>query len=186
VSDALLEVEREICSSFSVDPVKASVSFLGVAPIEVLRFDEGDDSTYVTLGMSRDPMSDPGLMSVATDGPRAELMLRVRGARDWPDVWRQLAVLAAAPAVEGVVYRPDMTVDLGQPIAAGSRCTGALLAESGSVSTDAGPVDLLRLLPATPNELAWCRVRGAAELIARWAEQDVDNADLARVPARLD
>ena len=39
------------------------------------------------------------------DGPRAELMLHLRDPADeHADVWRRLAVLAAAPAVEGVVY----------------------------------------------------------------------------------
>ena len=97
-------------------------------------------------------------------------------------------MLAAAPAVEGVVYRADMTVDLGGPMAARSSCTGGVLAQSPlrPVVTAAGPVAVLQVLPATPNELAWCRVRGAAALRALWDEQGVDLLDLGRHQVALD
>ena len=119
---------------------------------------------------------------------RAELLVHLRDPADeFADLWRALAVLAAAPVVEGVVYSPDMTVDSGQPLAARSRCTGGVLAESpvDPVPTGAGPVRILQLIPATPNELAWCRIQGAAALRERWAAQQLDLADLARPGAFL-
>jgi hypothetical protein len=122
-------------------------------------------------------------------GPRAELLLQVRDPADeFADVWRRLALLAAAPAVEGVVYSPGMSVDLGEPLVPGSACTGVVITESalGDLATPAGPVTVLQALPATSAELAWCRVRGSAALRERWAEQRVDGLDLHRRGVRLD
>src|SRR5262249_16359565 len=104
------------------------------------------------------------------------------------EVWRQLAVLAAAPAVESVVYTPGMTVDLGQPLASGSRCTGAVVIDSPiePVPTPLGSVAVLQLVPATSTELAWCRVHGSDALRERWSAQHVDLLDLARSAAALD
>jgi hypothetical protein len=85
--------------------------------------------------------------------------------------------------VEGAVYRPDMTVDIGAPLAAGSRCTGALVVPSPIPDVavpDAQPVRVLQLLPATQGELAWARVRGGAELRRRWEEAGTDVLDLGR------
>jgi hypothetical protein len=81
-----------------------------------------------------------------------------------------------------------MTVDTGQPIAVGTRCTGGVLVESpiGSVATPSGPVDVLQVLPATSTELAWCRVQGSAALRERWTAQGCDLTDLTRPAARLD
>ena len=123
------------------------------------------------------------------EGPRAELVLLCRdGADEHVDVWRQVAILAAAPAVEGVVYSAGMTVDLGQPIAAGSRCTGALVVDApiAAVAAAPGPVSLLQVVPATATELAWCRVRGSAALRERWAEHATDLLDLRRAAVSLD
>jgi hypothetical protein len=126
---------------------------------------------------------------VAADGPRAELMLHLHDPTDErADIWRRLAVLAAAPAVEGVVYAAGMSVDLGEPLAAGSACTGVLVGESSlaSITTGAGPVAILRVIPATATELAWCRVRGSAALLERWADEGTDLLDLARRAVPLD
>ena len=81
-----------------------------------------------------------------------------------------------------------MTVDLGRPMVAGSRCTGGLLTESpvADVATALGPVRVLQVEPATATELAWCRVHGGAELRRRWADHDVDLLDLARPAVELD
>jgi hypothetical protein len=116
-------------------------------------------------------------------------MLHLRDPGDrFTDVWRQLAVLAAAPAVEGVVYSAGMTVDLGQALVHGSSCTGAVLTPGAvtPVETTAGLVEILLAVPATPNELAWSRVRGSGELHQRWLDQGVDLLDLARGSAKLD
>jgi hypothetical protein len=183
------EVDAALRTHFAHAPVRASVSFVGVDPIEVLRFEPiPDERAYLSLGMSRHPMTAATADVVSADGPRAELLLHLRdGADRLTDVWRQVALLAAAPAVEGVVYRAGMTVDLGQPIAAGSGCTGALVTESPltDVDTTQGTVAVLQLVPATPTELAWCRVHGTAALRERWAEQQVDLLDLHRRAADL-
>jgi hypothetical protein len=188
--DPLAGVEAALCDHFAQQPVRASVSFVGVQPIEVLRFEPvPGERAYVSLGMSRTRMTAASAGVVDTTGPRAELLLHLRDEIDaHVDVWRQFAVLAAAPSVEGVVYAAGVTVDLGQPLAPGSGCTGALVVPSplGAVATAAGQVDVLQVLPATPNELAWCRVRGGAALRERWAHQGVDLLDLLRPSADLE
>jgi hypothetical protein len=165
------------------------MSFLGVEPIDVLRFEPiPGEVAYLSLGMSRHPMSAPSSVEIVpTHGPRAEFMLHVREAGGHADAWRQLAVLAAAPAVEGVVYSPGMTVDLGQPLATGSRCTGVVVLESAiaPIDTEGGPVDVFSATPATSTELAFSRVHGSAALRERWASQLIDLLDLGRRAADL-
>lgn len=188
-ADVLAQVEHALVEHFGSRPLRASVSFVGVEPVDVLRFEPiPDERAYVSLGMARHPMVAADEMVRSDTGPRAELVLHLRDPADtFADVWRRLAVLAAAPSVEGVVYRPGMTVDLGAPLAAGSRCTGVLTSTSpiGPLTTDAGPVEVIRVVPATPDELAWCRVRGTAALEERWRDGGIDLLDLARRPVRL-
>lgn len=182
--DVLGDVDRALREHFGQVPNRASVSFLGVEPIEVLRFEPvPDEVAYLSLGMSRRPMTAAADVVMATDGPRAELMLHVREShRPYPDVWRHVAILAAAPAVEGVVYTVGMTVDLGQPIAAGSRCTGGVVVESAvaAINTSGGSVAVLQVQPATSTELAWSRVHGTTALREQWAAQEIDLLDLGR------
>jgi hypothetical protein len=85
------------------------------------------------------------------------------------------------------VYANGMTIDVGEPLVAGSHCTGAVIAESrfADVDTGVGGVALLEMLPATSNELAWSRVHGAAAVRARWAREGVDPADLSRATTAL-
>jgi hypothetical protein len=186
----LSAVEAALIDHFGSPPARASVSFVGVEPIEVLRFEPiPGERAYLTLGMSRRPMTGADAEVLDAAGPRGELMLHVRDAADRDvDVWRRLALLAAAPAVEGVVYRDDMSVDLGEPLVAGSACTGVVIlpAPIDDVPVQGGSVRIWSATPATANELAWCRVRGVAALRERWADQDVDLLDLHRSPARLD
>lgn len=185
----LAAVEAALVEHFAQQPARASVSFVGVEPIEVLRFEPTPgERAYVSLGMARRPMTGAEQVLQSQDGPRAELMLHVQDPTDsFRDIWRGLAVLAAAPAVEGVVYGPGMSVDTAQPLAPGCRCTGGVLVEApvGPVATAAGPVDVLQLVPATPNELAWCRVQGSAALRERWRAQGTELADLSRPGAVL-
>jgi hypothetical protein len=96
-------------------------------------------------------------------------------------------MLAAAPIVEGVVYRAKMTVEIGAPLVAGSTCVGVVLTESPlpAIDTPAGPVAILQSVPATQTELAWCRVRGSALLTARWRERGTDLLDLSRSAVAL-
>ena len=182
--DPIAAVDAALAEHFGHRPVRASVSFVGVDPIEVLRFEPiPDERAYLSLGMSRLPMTAADADVLTGDGPRAELMMHLRdGADRFVDVWRQVALLAATPAVEGVVYAAGMTVDLGQPLAAGSRCTGVVIVESpiAAIATAAGDVAVYQAVPATQAELAWCRVRGNAELRQRWADADTDLLDLGR------
>src|SRR5205807_2435238 len=127
---------------------------------------------YVSLGMSRRPMTSAAEEVADPSGPRAELMLHLHTTTPGADAaWRAVAVLAASPVVEGVVYRPGMTVDTEQPLTPGSRCTGAVVAASplaavpvGEVEAHAADVEVFQLLPATANELAWSRVHGTQAL----------------------
>jgi hypothetical protein len=166
------------------------MSFVGVQPIDVLRFDPAPgERAFVTLGMSRQPMTGTAERIRAVHGPRAELILHVRDPDGrCTEVWRRLAVLAAAPEVEGVVYAPGMSVDLGAPLAAGSACTGVVILESRlpAAVTEAGLVAILCAMPATATELAWCRVRGSPALRAHWTKAEADLLDLFRAPVRLD
>lgn len=191
--DILPLVERSYRRHYRLEPVRASVSFVGVEPIEVLRFqDEAQTGNvtithYLSLGMSRYPMVDPSASVIEeSTAPRAELLISAHGIVT--DLWRQLAVLAASPAVEGAVYSRGTRVDLGQPLSSGSRCTGAVLADGPMPSIKvAGLADvaILQLLPATANELAWARVHGSDQLTQRWAESGTDLADMLRESVSL-
>jgi hypothetical protein len=186
----LTAVEAVLVEHFGHRPQRASVSFVGVDPIEVLRFEPiPGERAYLTLGMSRHPMTGAAEAVVAPDGPRAELMLHLRDPTDQhADVWRRLALLAAAPAVEGVVYKAGMSVDLGEPFTPGSACTGVVVHDSviGEIDVEDAPVAVLQVLPATSTELAWCRVRGSAALRDRWTAAGTDLLDLGRRPVALD
>ncbi|MGN6607745.1 MAG: suppressor of fused domain protein [Jatrophihabitans sp.] len=174
--------------------MRATVSFLGVEPIDVLRYEPiPGEVVYLSLGMSRRPMTSAADAMTDPGAPRAELMLHLHvDTLGVEGVWRTLAVLAAAPVVEGVVYRPGMTVDTEQPLAPGSRCTGAVVTVSplepvpvGDLEPHAADVQVLQLLPATANELAWGRVHGTQRLQELWREQGCDLLDLARDPVTL-
>jgi len=170
--------------AFGAAPARASVSFVGVEPIEVLRFSGPDSVWLVTLGMSRRVMGDNGA-GIDQDGLRAELVVQLHG--DGGDLWRRLAVLAAAPVVEGVIYLAGMTVDLMMTLDASSICTGGVIgpAELAPIATTAGEVRLLRFVPATATELAFSRVHGAAALQERWGQAGTDLLDLSRPAVAL-
>jgi hypothetical protein len=187
----LVEVEAHLLSVLGQDSGRAGVSFLGTERIDVLRF--GPDASglvrYVTLGMSRTPMGDPGAEIVLAYGPRAELLLTVSGPRD--SVLRRLAVLAASPAVEGVVVAPGAGLDLGEPLWDAARFTAVLVGAPGGLVPDLPlgdglePVRFLPLLPMTPHEAAWKRVHGAAALEQRWLETGTDLRDPDRAGTDL-
>lgn len=186
----LAEVEAALRRYFEQEPSRAEVSFVGVNPVRVLRFVPlPGRRAYVSLGMSRQPMTGAAQTVQQADGPRAELLVEIRDPSDeLSELWRSLAVLAAAPVVEGVVYTAGISVDTGQPLVPGSWCTGGVLAVStlSPIPTDGGAVRIMQLLPATPNELAWCRVHGSEPLRQRWTGQGTDLADLRRGGAELD
>ncbi len=100
----------------------ASVTFLGVEPIDVLRF--GPDvrlgiegvNHHVSLGCSRHPMVEPSDMLVDPHrGPRAEVVVSLRGPTP-TGLSQSIAVVAAAPAVEGLILVPDALIDLETPL----------------------------------------------------------------------
>ncbi|MEV7183817.1 suppressor of fused domain protein [Kitasatospora sp. NPDC093102] len=189
----LAAVEARLLSTFGEPAGRAAVTFLGADRIEVLRF--GPDAEglvrYATLGMSAAPMADPtSPVADQVRGPRAELVLTVRGGRD--SVLRTLATFAATPQVEGLVVAPGGSLDLGSPLWDGAPFTSVLAAEPGGLVEDleladpADPVRFLPLLPMTPNEAGWKRVHGAAALRERWLDQGTDLRDPDRRGVRLD
>ena len=95
--ELLTLVEAHLAGVLGHDTGRASVSFVGTDRIDLLRFGPDEDGLvrYATIGMSRAPMS--GTSELTTEGPRAELVLSVRGLHD--TVLRRLAALAASPAV---------------------------------------------------------------------------------------
>lgn len=187
----LVEVEAHLVGAFGQDSGRAGVSFLGTERIDVLRFGPDPEGLvrYATVGMSRAPMGDPGAELVLADGPRAELLLSVSGLHD--SALRRLAVVAASPAVEGVVITPGAGLDLGEPLWDGARFTAVLVAGPGGqvpdlpVGEGLEPVRFLPVLPMTPNEAAWKRVHGAAALEERWLLQALDLRDPRRPEADL-
>ena len=188
--DVVPLVEAHMVSVLGPDSGRAGVSFLGTERVDILRF--GPDGSgvvrYVSLGMSRAPMGDPGTELVDQHGPRAELVLSVRGLQD--SVLRRLATLAASPAVEGVVIGPGAGLDLGEPLWDGGRFTAVLVGEPGGLVPDLAlegeePVRFLPLFPMTPNEAAWKRVHGAEALEERWLTQGCDLRDPDRRQADL-
>ena len=188
-SDHLARVDAALTEHFGQVPSRASVSYVGVDPIEVLRFEPiPGERLYVSLGMGRHPMTSATEAVMSTTGPRAELMIHLSDPTDrFADVWRRLALLAASPAVEGVVYADGMTVDLGEPLVSGSNCTGAVVSASpiAAIATDVGDIEILQLTPATQNELAWSRIHGTAELRQRWTDEQTDLLDLSRRTVEL-
>ncbi|MFN2523150.1 MAG: suppressor of fused domain protein [Mycobacteriales bacterium] len=188
--ELLVHVEAHLLTAFGEDSGRAGVSFLGAERIDVLRFGPDPDGLvrYATLGMSRAPMGDPGAEVVLSDGPRAELVLSVRGLQD--SVLRRLAVLAASPSVEGVVLTPGAGLDLGEPLWEGCRFTAVLVGQPGGLVPDlpvdgSEPVRFLPLLPMTPNEAAWKRVHGAEALEERWLAAGADLRDPVRAEVSL-
>jgi hypothetical protein len=185
-------VRERLTEAFEGPVASASVTFLGTEPLEVLRF--GPDSAgvvrYASVGISRRPMHPPTAAVVdPVRGPRAELVLSLRPARD--DVLRSLAVLAATPDVEGVVLAAGVTLDLQTPLWDGAKVSAALLGEPGGLVPDldlvaAGalaalddvqPVRFLPVLPMTASEAALSRAKGAALVQQLWLEAGTDLRD---------
>jgi hypothetical protein len=192
LDEVLVAVEARLISTFGEPDARAAVTFIGADRIEVLRFRAEEGLVrYATLGMSGSPMADPTVVVAdPVRGPRAELLLTVRGGRD--EVLRPLATLAASPQVEGLVVAPGASLDLGGPVWGGAPFTGFLVAEPGGLVEDlalpepADPVRFLPLLPMTPNEAAHKRVHGAAELRERWLRHGTDLRDPNRRGVPLD
>ncbi|MDL9946017.1 suppressor of fused domain protein [Gordonia sp. ABSL11-1] len=183
-------IDDHLAATLASAPQRASVTFLGVEPIDVLRFVSGDDVLYVTVGCSRHPMADPtDLHADPLRGPRAELVVRMHGSTALPGLHRRMATLAAAPAVEGLVLDVDALVDLSEQLWDGAMCTAVLLEadDLGEVTLDAPrePVRFLRAVPITANEAAWVRLKGADALRGAWREAGIDVMSPDRAGATL-
>lgn len=192
--DVLERVRSGVLGHFGVDRTgvdSASVTFLGLEPIEILRVVRDDHVHYLTLGGSRHPMGDPGeLLADPVRGPRAELALTLHaGLGAASGLARTLGVLAASPAVEGVVLQADALIDLSEPIWHNAPFTAVLLGESDIpevvLPEPAEPVRYLTVTPLTATEAAWVRLRGAQALRDAWAEAGIDVRDPNRAAASL-
>lgn len=177
------------------EPDVASVTFLGAQPIEVLRFRAGADGAvhYVSLGCSRHPMVDPtALVADPLRGPRAEVVLRLRDPGPATGLARSLAVVAATPAVEGVVLVPDALIDLGSPLwtrpSGRAPFTAVLLGRSDiaelPLDPPRDPVSFVAATPITATEAAWVRLKGADAMREAWQADGVDVLDPNRRAAQ--
>lgn len=178
-------------AGLSTEPDSASVTFLGVERIEVLRFgpDRNGVFHYVSLGCSRHPMGDP--TALAADpllGPRAEIVVSLRDTVPTPGLARTVALLAATPAVDGVVLLPDALIDLGSALWSPSPFTAVLLGDSAvpALLLDAPrePVTFLSATPISANEAAWVRLKGVAAMREAWQADGVDILDPQRRAAQ--
>jgi hypothetical protein len=164
---------------------------LGAEPIEILRFTAGPKGLthYVSLGCSRHPMTDPTQPGADPErGPRAEVVLPQRDAGPVRGLARSLAVVAATPAVEGVVLAADALIDLGTPLWKHAPFTAVLLGHSdiADLPLDAprDPVTFLSATPITATEAAWVRLKGAEAMRQAWLDDGVDVRDPNRRAAR--
>ncbi|MFE3252450.1 suppressor of fused domain protein [Streptomyces sp. NPDC059209] len=208
MAEVLSLVEARLRTALGEPDSRAAMTFVGTDRVEVLRFlDTGGRAEpgesqgpggavvrYATLGMSARPMADPTVVVADPQrGPRAELVLSVRaGLADTDKVLRPLAVLAASPQVEGLVVAPGAALEVGEPLWPGAPFSSVLVAESGGLVADLeldaplDPVRFLPLLPMTPNEAAWKRVKGAQALQERWLAHGTDLRDPLRGSVPLD
>jgi hypothetical protein len=177
------------------EPDSASVTFLGTETIEVLRFRSGPDGLvhYVSLGCSRHPMGDPTEILVdQLRGPRAEVVLRLRDPGPVTGIARSVAVVAATPAVDGVVLVADALIDLGSPLWARPSgrvpFTAVLLGRSDipdlQLELPRDPVNFLSATPITATEAAWVRLKGAEAMRQAWHTDGVDVLDPNRRAAQ--
>ncbi|MET0740506.1 MAG: suppressor of fused domain protein [Candidatus Nanopelagicales bacterium] len=188
------DIETHLGRHLGPVSARASVTFLGTEAIEVLRFVDGAFVRYVTVGMSRHPMTDPTQPLVdPLAGPRAELVLSVRALRGQTHhgVVRTMAVLASAPAVDGLVLSAGASLDLDAPLWEGARFHAVLLGAAGGLVPDlalppAGPVRFHPVLPMTAHEAAWKRANGADALEALWLAQAIDLRDPGRRAASFE
>ena len=189
--DVLATVDAHLREHFAkagitAEPDEASVTFLGTERIDVLRFGPDVDgvSHYVTLGCSRHPMFEPTeMITDALHGPRAEVSITLRGPS--PDgLARSLAIVAAAPAVEGLMLEPDALIDLESPLWESASFTAFLLGRSGiddvHLPAPLPPVAVLSATPITATEAAWVRLKGADAMREAWEQDGVDVLDPRR------
>lgn len=172
------------------EPDEASVTFLGTETIDVLRFGPDPDGVmhYVSLGCSRHPMFDPSeMVTDALHGPRAEVTVALRGPSP-RGLHRSIAIVAAAPAVEGLVLAPDALIDLETPLWESSAFTAFLLSDSViddvALTAPLEPVKVLAATPITATEAAWVRLKGGDAMREAWEQDGVDVLDPERPAAK--
>jgi hypothetical protein len=172
------------------EPDEASVTFLGTETINVLRFGPDADGVmhYVSLGCSRHPMFDPTeMVTDVLHGPRAEVTVALRGPSP-RGLSRSIAIVAAAPAVEGLVLDADALIDLESPLWDDAPFTAFLLSNSGiddvTLHAPLEPVKVLAATPITATEAAWVRLKGADAMREAWHQDGVDVLDPARRAAK--
>lgn len=174
----------------SAEPEEASVTFLGTDRMAILRFADAQGAVahYVSLGCSRHPMVDPGeFVADPVRGPRAEIVVTLRGPSP-AGLARSIAIVAAAPAVEGLILEPDALIDLESPLWQDAPFTAFLLGRSDIddviLPGPLAPVAVLAAVPITPTEAAWVRLKGAEAMREAWAQDGVDVFDPQRRAAR--
>lgn len=182
-------------AGIDAEPGAASVTFLGTEPVEVLRFGPGPDGAvhYVSLGCSRRPMVDPAdMVADPIRGPRAEVVLSLRNTGPTSGLARAMAVLAATPAVDGVVLTGDALIDLGSPLWAQrsgpAPFTAVLLGEADGeagiaplpMEPPCDPVEFLSAIPVTATEAAWIRLKGTEAMRQAWRQDGIDVLDPTR------
>ncbi|MBS9535147.1 suppressor of fused domain protein [Mycobacterium sp. M1] len=193
MSEDLTRVRAHLRAHFAAagietDPEVARIMFVGAEPIEVLRFGPGTDRMmhYASVGCARLPMGDPSqILADPVNGPRAELVLRLRVSGSDTGLARSLAALASAPMVEGVVLAPDALLDLGQPLwmreSGAVPFTAVLLGDSDiadlPLAEPREPVHFLSAIPITATEAAWVRLKGAEAMRDAWRADGVDVFD---------
>jgi hypothetical protein len=182
--------EHFVRAGITTEPDEASVTFLGTERVDVLRFgpDEDGVSHYVSLGCSRHPMFDPTEMVTDTlHGPRAEVVVALRGPSP-KGLARSLAILAAAPAVEGLMLEQDALIDLEVPLWEEAPFTALLLGRSDiddvPLTPPLPPVTVLSATPITATEAAWVRLKGADAMRDAWRQDGVDVLDPRRRAAQ--
>jgi hypothetical protein len=189
VTQALDQVREHLRAHFSqsagsqAEPDSASVTFLGTQPIEVLRFRRGADGLVHYVSQ---------LLVDQERGPRAEVVLRLRDPGPVTGLARSLAILAATPAVDGVVLVADALIDLGAPLwerpSGRAPFTAVLLSRSDipdfALEPPRDPVSFLAATPITATEAAWVRLKGAEAMRQAWLNDGVDVLDPNRRAAQ--
>ena len=193
--DVLAEVRAHLREHFAragitAEPDAASVTFLGTEKIDVLRFGPDPDGVahYVSLGCSRHPMLDPAeMVTDVLHGPRAEVTVALRGNSP-RGLSRSIAIVAAAPAVEGLILEPDALIDLETPLWEDAAFSAFLLSRSEIDDVElTGPLQPVAIYSATPitaTEAAWVRLKGADAMREAWQQDGVDVLDPRRRAAK--
>ena len=117
---------------------------------------------------------------------------RLRDPGPVTGIARSVAVVAATPAVDGVVLVADALIDLGSPLWARPSgrvpFTAVLLGRSDipdlQLELPRDPVNFLSATPITATEAAWVRLKGAEAMRQAWHTDGVDVLDPNRRAAQ--